>query len=213
AKNGDRFAAARFDLAHDTLGFNLVGANIDDHRSAGPRERKRDCTTDITPGTGNDRDLAGELLVFSHDPRLSPQECQIDFAFVKFRQLLERGNGALVIPTAVTDVEYKLFPDVGARQGLVCTAPEMWLPLLDHAAIIKQGADVACEVVGIRIIGIDNVPYFRRESEHIFVAHRLLGKGVEPNAATNEAGGKKKRRRKLGCISIGRALLVGKRLP
>src|SRR4029077_12027021 len=120
AKNGDRFAAALFDLAHDTLGFDLVGANIDDHRSAGPRERKRDCTTDITPGTGNDSDLAGELLVFSHDPRLSPQACQIDFAFVKFPQLSDRSNGAPFTPTAVADVEYKLFPDVGARQGLVC---------------------------------------------------------------------------------------------
>src|SRR5690349_437426 len=63
AEHGGGLAPTCLDLAHDTLGLRSVRANIDDHRSASPRQRERDCPPDIASGTGDDGDLAGKLLV------------------------------------------------------------------------------------------------------------------------------------------------------
>ena len=67
AEDSDRLAAGRLDLAHDAVGFRLVGARIDHHRRAGGGELARDGAADIASGAGDDGDFAGEFVAIAHD--------------------------------------------------------------------------------------------------------------------------------------------------
>src|SRR5262249_45662755 len=60
---------------------------------------------------------------------------------------------------------------------------------------------------------IDYVAYLQRQREYIAIAHRLLGESIKSDTATDKAGREQERRGKLRGIAVGRALLVGKRLP
>ena len=60
-----RLAAGRLDLAHDGVGFRLVGARIHHHRRAGGGQLARDGAADIASGAGDDGDFAGEFVAFS----------------------------------------------------------------------------------------------------------------------------------------------------
>src|SRR5262249_17032805 len=146
ADDADGLAAGSFDLAHYAVGLRFVRAHIDNNRSAGVRKRKRDGPANIAAGAGDDGNFACEFLVLSHDPRLSSQERQIDFALVKLCQLFECGSGAFIIPTAVANIARKLLFDVGPRERLVGTATEIRLPFLDHTSIVEHCADVPGEI-------------------------------------------------------------------
>ena len=52
-----------------------------------------------------------------------------------------------------------------------------------------------------------------REREHALVADRALGEGAEPDAAVDETGRQQIGHREFRGIAVGRALLVGERLP
>ncbi len=112
AKNGDRLAAGLRDLADDAIGLGLVRPDIHDNGSAGFRQRQCDRTADITSGTGDNGNFPGEFFALSHEISLPSQKRQVDLAFIKLRQLFERARSALVIPTAMTDVERELLFDV-----------------------------------------------------------------------------------------------------
>src|SRR5260370_3279934 len=65
------------------------------------------------------------------------------------------------IPSAVVRVEHELLLDVAARERLVRAAAHMRLALLDDAAIGEQRADLAGEIVGVRIFWVDPGAPFR----------------------------------------------------
>src|SRR5262249_53160052 len=145
--------------------------------------------------------------------KLSPQECKIDLPVIELRQQCQHGPRASVIPTAMAGVACKFFLDIDPRERLLRAAAEMRLALLDDTAVVEHRANVAGEIVGIRIVGIDLVAHFRGEREHVLVAYRGLGERVETDAASDETRCDQERCRELGGIAVGRMLLGGERLP
>ena len=51
---------AGVDVAHDGLGLGAIGAGIDDDAGAVLGQPERDRTADVAPGTGDERDFAGQ---------------------------------------------------------------------------------------------------------------------------------------------------------
>src|SRR5262249_55117003 len=144
---------------------------------------------------------------------LSPQERQIDFSIEQLCKLRNRRRGTLLIPSAMASIEHEFFLDVRARERFVRPAAEMRLSLLYDGAVVEYRANVAGEIVRIRIIRIDHVTDFRREREHILVAHRGVRESVEADDTAYKACGEQKRRRKFCGVTVRRALFVGQRLP
>src|SRR5262245_46752367 len=143
----------------------------------------------------------------------SAQQRKVDFPIKQRAHQRERGLRPRRIPPAVARVERELLLDVAARQRLVRAAAHMRLALLDHAAVGEYRADVAGEIVGIRIGGVDLVAHFRGERGHARLLHGVVGEGVEPDIAAHEAGRDAVRGGKFSGIAVGRALLGGERLP
>src|SRR5262249_26982528 len=125
----------------------------------------------------------------------------------------ERGLRPRRIPPAVARVEHELLLDVAARERLVRAAAHMRLALLDHAAVGEQRADVTGGIVGVRIVRVDLVAHFRGERDDARLLQRVVGEGVEPDIAAQEAGRDAIRGGKFSGIAVGRALLGGERLP
>src|SRR5262249_37202789 len=125
---------------------------------------------------------------------LSPQERQIDFSIEQLCKLRNRRPGTLFIPSAMARIEHEFFLDVRARERFVRPAAEMRLSLLYDSAVVEYRANVAGEIVRIRIIRVDHVTDFRRERENILVAHRSVREGVKADAAAHKACGEQKRR-------------------
>src|SRR4051794_14084937 len=97
---------------------------------------------------------------------LSPQRGQIDPSAKYVGCKLECGLRARGIIAAVARVEQEFVFDVLAAERLVRATAHMRLALLDHAAVAERHADVASEVVGIGIVGIDAVAHLLGEREH-----------------------------------------------
>src|SRR5207244_7705754 len=116
-------------------------------------------------------------------------------------------------PAAVGAGQPELLLDVGARQRLVPTTAQVPLALLQRAPVLQPRAHVTGEFVRIRIVGVDLVAHFRRQRAQPLVAHALLGEGLEPGVAEDESGGDAIGLAELGEVGVGRALLVGERLP
>src|SRR5262249_46433008 len=144
---------------------------------------------------------------------LSPQERQIDFSIEQLCKLRDRHRGTLFIPSAMASIEHEFLLDVRASERFMRAAAEMRLPLLHDSAVVEYRANMAGEIVRIRIVRVDHVTNFRREREHVLVAHGGLRERVKADAAANKAGGEQKWRRKLRGVTVRRALFVGQRLP
>src|SRR6516165_2344861 len=145
--------------------------------------------------------------------RSPAQHRKVDFPIKQRAHQRERGLRPRRIPAAVAGVERELLLDVAARQRLVGAAAHMRLALLDHAAVGEQRADVAGEIVGIRIVRVDLVAHFRGERGNARLLHRVVGEGVEPDIAAHEAGRDAIGGGKFSGIAVGRALFGGERLP
>ena len=110
-------------------------------------------------------------------------------------------------------IEREFVDNVLPGQRLLRAAAQMRLALLDHAAVLHDGSDMAGIAVRVWILGIDHVFHFGGEREQFWIPDRGFGKCAQPNAAMDKAGCQQIRRGELGGIAVARALLVGERLP
>src|ERR1051325_6989148 len=116
---------------------------------------------------------------------LSPQRGQIDPPAKYVGCKLERRLRTRRIIAAVARVEQEFVFDVLAAQRLVRAAAHVRLALLDHAAVAQGHADVAGEVVGIRIVKVDAVAHLLRQSDHRRLMHRLVGEVAQAHIAAD----------------------------
>ena len=110
-------------------------------------------------------------------------------------------------------VERELVGHVLPRQRLLRAAAQIRLPLLDHAAVVEGGADVAGVIVRIRIVRIDHELHFCRQRQHVGIADRPLGERSKPDAAMDKTRRQQIGHREFGGVAVARAPLVGERLP
>src|SRR5471030_650548 len=97
---------------------------------------------------------------------LSSQRGQIDPSAEYVGCKLERGLRTRGIITAMTRVEQEFVFDILPAERFMGAAAHVRLALLDHAAVAERHADVAGEVVGIRIVGVDAVTHLLGERDH-----------------------------------------------
>src|SRR3954471_17773536 len=118
---------------------------------------------------------------------LSLQRGQIDPSAEYVGRKLERGLRTRRIIAAVTRVEQEFVFDVFLAERLVRAAPHVRLALLDHAAVAERHADVAGEVVGIGIVGVDAVADLLGQRDHRGLPHRFIGEIAQAHIAADEA--------------------------
>src|SRR3954451_23792771 len=158
----------------------------------------------------------GGMLVERGGARLCRSPAQggkIELAVIQRPQERQRPLRTRGVPSAVAGIEHEFLLDVAAGERLVCTAAQVRLALLDHAAVGKQRADMPGEIVGIRILRIDLVAHLRRKREHVRLPHRVVGEGIEPDLTAHERMGDAIRRGEFAGIAVGGALLDRERLP
>src|SRR2546430_670785 len=117
------------------------------------------------------------------------------------------------IPAAVAGVGAELALDLFARERLVYAAADVRLALFEHAAVREGHLDMSGVSLRIRIVRIDDVAHFGSERENARVAHRLVGKGLEPGAAGDERDGDIEGRTEFGGVVVRRPVFGCERLP
>src|SRR5262245_28183754 len=132
------------------------------------------------------------------------QPRQIDPAIVKPGGELQRRRGLRIIPAAMPAAQREFVLDVRARQRLVGAAAHMRLALLDDAAVVELGADVAGELVRIRIGGIDHVAHLAGERDDLGILHGRVGEVAEPDIPAHQRRGDAIGLRELAGVAVGR---------
>src|SRR3954452_21371797 len=110
-------------------------------------------------------------------------------------------------------VQPEFLGDILPAQRLMRAAAQMRLPLLDNAAVLRRGADMAGIVRWIGIARIDDVLHFFSQCQHPGIADRIFTERAEANAAIHEGDREEVGGCEFGCITIRRPLLVLERLP
>src|SRR5579872_7587860 len=85
---------------------------------------------------------------------LRTQRAQINFPAIKPRQQLQRHLTLGLAPAAMLGIERKFVDNVRPRERLLRAAAQMWLPLLDHAAVLQRRADMTGIVVRVGVVEI-----------------------------------------------------------
>src|SRR5215475_12370437 len=106
---------------------------------------------------------------------LPSQRREIDAAIVQFRGELECRRGLCVVPAAVATAQREFLFDVLPRQRLMRATAHVRLALLDDAAVVEHGADVAGIFVRIRIVRVDHVLDLAGKRYDRGIFHRGVG--------------------------------------
>ena len=165
ADDGDGACRRRLRSRRTTaVGLGLVGARVDDHRRAALRERQRDGAADIAAGAGDDGDAAVEFLSRSCviPARLSDR-CGRHRASPAAKCRAARASSQPPWRALSTN-----FSSISARVSGSCAPPRKcgWRSSTT-APSLQHGADMAGEVVRIRIVRIDHVTDLAASAQHV----------------------------------------------
>src|SRR5256885_16864193 len=114
---------------------------------------------------------------------LAAETRQIDGLIESIPCELQKPLCARRIPAAVRRVGAELALDLFARERFLHAAADMRLTFLEYTPAPERHPDVPGVGLRIRIVRIDGVAHLGSERENARVAHRFVGKGLQPGAS------------------------------
>src|SRR5439155_9216460 len=143
----------------------------------GERERgDADADADANKGAA----LESDHGILPKRPMLATETRQIDRFIESVPCELQKPYCARCVPAAVPGIGAELALDLFARERLMHAAADVRLALFEYTPVPQCHFYMTRVSLRIRIVRIDDVTDFGSEGENARIAHRLVGKGLEP---------------------------------